>query len=129
MAASGESRRVFAAAVMAGVPDVASAIACFIGVETVECVLATLWQGSAVAMMRIIAIVYVAIETVMSMEPGAGTDKDAIREPIRPIVAIRGAIIRRVVEIAVRTIGLGANVDAYGDLGRRRRADEADEAQ
>src|SRR5580658_10020077 len=118
MSASRESGRMLAACIMVGVPDMASSIARFVPAESVEGVLATGWQGTAIAVMRIVAIVYVAIETVGSVEPGSGTDEDAAVESIRSVVAIGRAVIRRVVEIAIGTVRLGTNVDADADLSR-----------
>src|SRR5580700_8746628 len=102
---------MLAAGIMVGVPDMASSIARFVPAESIEWVLATGWQGSAITVMRIVAIVYVAIETVGSVEPGSSTDKDAAVEPSRSVVAIGRAVIRRIVEIAVRTVRLRTNVD------------------
>ena len=61
------------------------------------------------------AVINVTPEVVMPMEPWSCADKDASREPFRPIVAIRRAFIWRIVEIPVRA--LRWRPDLYRDLG------------
>ena len=69
-----------------------------------------------IAMMRIIAIVDVTVEMRRSVEPWSGTHKYAAYEPIRTVVAIRGAAIWRVVEISVRTYWRRPDIYAYRNL-------------
>ena len=58
---------------------------------------------AAVSVMRIEAIVYMAVEIVGAAVPGAGSDEDAVVEPLRSVVAVRSATIRRVVVIPIGT--------------------------
>ena len=48
--------------------------------------------------------------TVVAVEPGARTDKDAAREPVRPVIAVRGARIGVITVIAVCTGRCGTNI-------------------
>jgi hypothetical protein len=51
---------------------------------------------------RIEAIIHVPIETTRSMEPRPRTDKQPAGEPVWPIVAVRRAIVWRIVVVPVR---------------------------
>jgi hypothetical protein len=108
---------------------VTSSIARFIGAETNKGTLATLGHGAVIAVTRIPAIIYVAPETVWAVEPWSDTDKHTVNEKIRPVVAIRGAIVGCIVEVPVGTYGLGTDVDADTDLSRHVGAAWAKETQ
>ena len=114
---SGEG--VFTARFMAGGTNVALPVARFISLEVVEGPRATLRQRTGVTMMRIIAVVDVAVKAAMAVEPGAGSDKHIAHEPIGPVVAIGSAVVGRIVEVPVGAYGRPANADADGNLGRR----------
>src|ERR1700760_2205730 len=72
--------------VMTGIADVALAVACFVGVEMIEGAVAAAGEWSVVAVVRIVAVIHVAVEAVGPMEPGSSADEDAAVEPVRPIV-------------------------------------------
>jgi hypothetical protein len=74
-----------------------------------------------VTVARVIAVVDVAIEAVTTVEPWAGTNEDSTVEPIRAIVAVRGAIVGFVVEVPVRAPWLRSNGDADCHLGWAKR--------
>lgn len=113
-------KRVFTAAIVSGIAYMASPIPRLVGVEMVEPLLPALRKRSVVSVARIKAVVNVAIKAARSVEPGAGPDKYSANKPIGPIVAVGSAIIRRVIEIPVRTYRRYAHIDTDGDLGRRR---------
>jgi hypothetical protein len=46
-----------------------------------------------VAVMWIKAVINVAVEVVRTVEPRACSDEHTAREPLRPIVSVRGAIV------------------------------------
>lgn len=78
------------------------------------------------AAMRICAVVSVigmeagidvAVEVVMAVIPGAGADEEAAVEPLRAVVAVGRAVVRRDGVVAIGANGSGADVDA--DLGIR----------
>jgi hypothetical protein len=75
----------------------------FVSMKVIEGYVSMLRQWTVVAVMWIETIVHVAIEVVWAMVPGAGSDKDTAVEPFRPIVAVRGATVWGIVEVAVRT--------------------------
>jgi hypothetical protein len=70
-----------------------------------------------VAVLRIEVVVHVAVEVGGTVEPLAGSDEVAACEPFRAVVAVRGAVEGGVIVVAVRAGGLGADVDADGNLG------------
>jgi hypothetical protein len=109
----------FSTAVMAGVANVASAIARFIRVEVRECVLATCGNRPVISIVRIPAIIYVAIKAARTMEPRSGADEQTVYEPVWPVIAIRGAIVRRVIEVPIRANWRRAEIYADADLCRR----------
>ncbi len=98
---------------------VAMAVARFVGLEMVEGGRPMFRHRSVIAVMRVIAVVNVADKAARAMKPGTGADEDSAYEPVGTIVAIRSAIVRRIVKIAVRANRCGANID--GDLSRRYR--------
>lgn len=106
---------------MASIAYVASAIPCLVSLEVVEACGAAVWQWSCVTVMRIKAVVDMAIEATMAVEPWASPDKYPASEPIGPIVPVRSAVIRGIVEIPVRTTGSRSDVYANGHLCSRNR--------
>jgi hypothetical protein len=105
------SGAVFARPVMTGVAYMALPIPRLVCVEVVERLLAALRHRSGITVMRVVAIVYVAIEAAMTVKPRAGADEYPAAEPIGPVISVGGAVIRSVVEIAVRTSRLNTDVD------------------
>jgi hypothetical protein len=79
--------------------------------------LATRGRGSVVALAVVKMMIYVPVEMIRAVIPGACTDKNPAREPFRAIVAIRGAIIRGLLII---TVGTNRGFpDTYRNLCRR----------
>jgi hypothetical protein len=114
---SAESGAVFPAAIVAGVADVASSIARFIGAKPGERPLAPSREGSGVTVMRIEAVIDMAVKTARAVEPGTCADEDPAYEPVGAVIAVRGTVIRCVIEISVGADGRRSNVD--GNLGGR----------
>ena len=107
--------------VMTGIADVALAVARFIAVEVIEGAVAASREWSVIAVVRIVAVIHVAVEAVGPMEPGSSADEDTAVEPVRPVIAIRSTVIRRVVEITVRAGRRNADTDRDLRGGRFRR--------
>ena len=87
------------------------------GLETMP-VIGGLMEGFAasrictvIAEVWIIGVVHVAIKSMRTVEPGACADKDAAVEPFRTVVAIRSAIVRRVIVVSVRAGRRDADTD------------------
>jgi hypothetical protein len=117
---------VFSARFVAGVSYVALSITRFVSLEVVESLCAALGQRSMVAVARVIAVIDVAIEAAMAMEPRAGANEDSAKKPVGAIVAVGGAVVGSVVEVAIGAYWRHSNVDADGNLGwaQRRTAEQ-----
>ncbi len=119
------SAEVLIARGVVGLTDVSTAIARFIALEVIERLRSAVRQRAMVAVTRIVAIVDVAVEAGVPVEPGAGADEDPAVEPVGTVVAVGGAVIGGVIEVAVGAIGRGSNRD--GDLGGRVGGNGAEE--
>src|ERR1700730_7998968 len=90
---------------------VAASITHLVSVEVIKGLVSTLRMWTSVALMRIEAVINVAVEVVRTVEPRAGSDEHAAAEPLRPIVSIWRAVVRGEVVIAVRACRLRSNID------------------
>jgi hypothetical protein len=108
---------VFAAAIMARVAYVTLPIPRLVCVEVVELLLPASRQRSGVTVMRIVAVVDVAVEAVRAVKPRASANKYAAGKPIGAVVTVRSAVIRSIVEVPIGAHRRHSNVD--GDLGWR----------
>jgi hypothetical protein len=116
---SGEG--MFTAAFMGSWAYIASPIPRLVCMEVVEALSPALGQGSNITMMRIKAIVHVAVKPMRAMKPGTGSNKHSADKPIGAVVAVGSAVIRGIVEISVRAHWGHPDVDPDADLGLRRR--------
>jgi hypothetical protein len=116
---SGEG--VFTLRFMASFAYVASPIPRLVSLEVVEALGSALRQRSSVTVMRIKAIVDMAVKAVRAVKPGASSKKHPANKPIGPIVAVRSTVIGGIVEISVRTYGSHSDIYADGNLGLRHR--------
>jgi hypothetical protein len=110
---------VLIAGIMPGVAYVAMAVARFIPLKVIELLCSARRQRTVVSMVRIEAVVDVAVEAMRAMEPGAGTNEHTAGKPVGAVVAIGRAVIWCIVEISVRAHGWGADTDR--NLGWRGR--------
>jgi hypothetical protein len=108
------SGEVLAAWVVASVADMTVSVTRFVAVEVVEGLGSALGHGAVVAVTGVVAIIDVAIEAVGAVEPRAGADEEAAVKPVGTVVPVGGAVVGRVVEVAVGAYGRGS--DADGDL-------------
>jgi hypothetical protein len=112
---SGEG--VLIARFVAGIAYMALAIARFVSLEVVEPLRSTPRQRSSVAIVRVIAVVDVAVKAARAVVPGTGSEKDSADKPVGTIVAVGRTVVGRVVEVAVGASGLRPDTNANGDLG------------
>ena len=110
---------VFSTAIMATGSYVAFPIPRFVCVEVVESRLTAPRQRSVVAVMRVKAVVHMAVKARMAVKPRTSANKQPTDKPVGPIVAVWGAVIWGIVEVPVGANGSHSNVD--GDLGRPKR--------
>jgi hypothetical protein len=111
-----KSRTVFTSPIMACVAYVTLPIPRFVRMKVAERLFSALRHRSCVTVMRIVAVIDVAVEAARTMEPWAGSNEKTANEPIRPIVAIRSTVIRGIVEIPIRSHRRRPN--ANGNLSR-----------
>jgi hypothetical protein len=90
---------------------VAASITHLVSVEVIKGLLSTVRMWTNVAVLRIEAVINVAVEVVGTVEPRAGSDEHAAAEPLGPIVTVWGAVVWRVVVVAIRACRFGADVD------------------
>jgi len=109
----------FMARIMAGVACVASSVPRLVAVEVVERLFSAAGHGAMVTVMRIVAVIDMAVEAVRAVEPRAGSDKYSTLIPVGPIVAVGRTIVRSIVEVSVGAPGRRPNVYANGNLGLR----------
>jgi len=100
---------------------VAAPITHLVSAEVIEGLVSTSRKWTTVAVMWIEAVIHVAVEVVGAMEPGAGSDKDTAAEPLRPVVPVWSAVVRGVVEVAIRANRRCSDID--GNLGGCRARD------
>jgi hypothetical protein len=56
-------------------------------------------------------VIYVSAEVVRTMEPATGSDEDPAIEPLRAVIAIRGAVVGRNIVVAIGTVRGGSDFD------------------
>ena len=75
---------------MTSAAGVAAPIPHLVSVEMIEGLVSAFRVRTNVAVMRIKAIINVAVEVAGTVEPGADSDEHAARKPLRPIVPRTG---------------------------------------
>lgn len=108
-----KSSAVLAACVVTGVAYVALTIPRFVRMEVAERRLAASRHRPMIAIARIEAVIYVAVKTMRAVKPRTGSEEYAANKPVRPVVAIRSAVIRSIVEVTIRAGRLNADADRY----------------
>jgi hypothetical protein len=114
---------------------VAVAVAHFVAFEVFDVVdgfdgvLAAGGTRAGVSVVGMETIIDVAVETLRTVKPGADADEDAAGKPLRAVVAIRSAVVRCDVVVAVGTHGRYSNFDGYLSLGLRSGDCEAECSQ
>jgi hypothetical protein len=68
-------------------------------------------EPPSIAMTKVKTVIDVSVEMLRPMEPWSRPDKQAIYEPFRAIIAIRGAVVGRDLVIPVWTDGRKSNID------------------
>jgi hypothetical protein len=82
--------------------DMPAPIPSLIALEVVERLCPTPRQRPMISMMRVIAVIDMAVEAARPMEPGPRSKKHAAYEPVRPVIPIGRAVIWSVVKVPVR---------------------------
>jgi hypothetical protein len=111
--------RVLSLCFMASVAYVPSSISRLVSLEVVEALRPALRHRTSVTVMRIKAVVDMSEKAGMAVKPRTRSKKHPAQKPIRPVVAVRSAVIWSIVEVPVRT--LGSHSDVYANLNLRLR--------
>ena len=114
---SGES--VFAPRFMASIANIASPITRFVSLEVVEALRSSLGQWSGVTVMRIKPVIDMSVKSAMPVKPRTCSKKNSAYKPIRSVVAVRSAVIGRIVEVSVGAHRSRTDIYANGNLGWR----------
>lgn len=76
---------------------------------------AAVWMGTVVSVLRMEVIIHMAVKTLRTMKPWTCANKYSTTKPLRTVVAVRRAVVRRNVVISIRALRRDSDVDA--DLG------------
>jgi hypothetical protein len=120
-AASKSRERVLSPPFMASIAYVPSSISRLVCLKVVEALRPALRRRSNVTVMRIKAVVDMAVKAVRAVKPGASAKKHSANKPIRPVITVRRTVVWGIVEVSVRTHGSRSDVYANGNLRLRRR--------
>jgi hypothetical protein len=71
-----------------------------------------LGPGSLVAVLRIKVIIHMAMEVGLTVEPPTSADEYPAVEPLRTVVAVGGALVRRNVIVTIGAGGFDADLDS-----------------
>jgi len=84
------------------------------GIDTLSFfrLLADFRHGSFITVVRMVAVVYVAMKVVWPVKPWAYADENASVKPFRAVIASRGTGVRGNVIVTVRAIGGHSHLDA-----------------
>ena len=74
-------------------------------------------ERTTVAVARIEPAIVIATKTYRPCEPRTRANKDAALKPLRPVIAERGAAVRRIVEVPIWACRRLSNIDVDTDLG------------
>lgn len=110
---------MFPACIMVSMAYVAMPIPRLISLEVIERPGPALGQRTVVAIVRVEAVVDMAVKAGMAVEPWAGSKEDSANKPVGPVVAIGSAVVRGIVEVSVGAHGFHSDTD--GNLGRSYR--------
>src|ERR1700733_7005911 len=112
---------VFSAPIMTGRTCVASPVPRLVCMKVVELLCPALRDRAVIPVVRIVAVVHVAVKAARTVKPGAGPDEDPSYPPVGPVVAVGSAVVRSIVKISVGADRRHSNIDADVNLSRRRR--------
>jgi hypothetical protein len=66
---------------------------------------------AVIAVLNVETIIYVSVEAFGAVKPGAHADENAASKPLWSVVAVRSALVRGIVVIAIRTDGRGTDIN------------------
>src|ERR1700676_3269334 len=111
---------MLAARIVTGGAYVTPSIPRLVAMEVVEGFLPATRQRPVITVMRVVAVINMAGEPTRTVEPGSSSEKHSADKPVRPVIAVRSAVVRSVVEVSVGAHGGCPYVYANGNLRRSR---------
>jgi hypothetical protein len=84
-------------------------------------VLAASWEAAVIALAVVEMVIHMAVKMPAPMKPRPRADKDTAGEPLRSVVPVRCALVRRSFVVTIGTFRLRADFHCYlrRRLGRR----------
>jgi hypothetical protein len=79
--------------------------------EVIEGLVSTSREWTTVAVMRIEAVINVAVKVVGAVKPRAASDEDSSAEPLGPVVPVWGAVVWGIVEVTIRANRRCSDID------------------
>ena len=104
------------ARLVAGGAYVTPSIPRLVAMEVVEGCLPATRQRPVIAVMRIVAVINMPVETPRTVEPGSSSEKHSADKPVRAVIAIGSAVVGSVVVVSVGAYGGRPYVYAHADL-------------
>src|ERR1700688_4369033 len=104
------------ARIVTGGAYVTPSIPRLVAMEVVEGFLPATRQRPVITVMRVVPVINMPVEATRAVEPGSGSQKHSADKPVRPVIAVRSAVVRSVVEVSIRAYGGCAYVYANADL-------------
>ena len=108
------------ARIVTGLAYVTLSIPRLIAMEVVEGLLSMNRHRPMITIMRVVAVINMAVEPTMTVEPRSSSDKHSVEKPVRPVISVRRAVVRSVVEVPIRAYGGWPYIYANGYLGPSR---------
>jgi len=108
------------ARIVTGGAYVTPSIPRLVAMEMVEGCFPVTRQRPVITVMRVVAVINMAEEPTRTVEPGSSSQKHSADKPVRPVIAVRSAVVRSIVEVSVGAYGGCPYVDANGNLRRSR---------
>jgi len=105
---------------------VAASITHFVSVEVIKGLVSTVRMWTNIAVMRIEAVINVAVEVAGAAEPRAGSDEHAAAEPLGPVIPVWRAVVRGEVVVAIRANRFCSDIDRDLSGCRARNAQQSD---
>src|ERR1700691_1470654 len=80
------------ARIVTGGAYVTSSIPRLIAMEMVEGLFPVTGQRPVITVMRVVAVIDVAVEPMRTVEPGSSSQKHSADKPVRPVIAVWSAV-------------------------------------
>ena len=108
------------ARIVTGATYVTPSIPRLVAMEVVEGCLPATRHRPVITVMRVVAVINMPEEPTRTVEPGSSSQKHSADKPVRPVIAVRSAVVRSIVEVSVGAYGGWPYVYANGNLRRSR---------